>query len=81
MQQSLTLHVEEEVLEKARRYAESTGKSLTDVLQNYLAHLAEAATDEPLSPRLLRLYGALKLPTGMNEQDVLTDALLNKYLP
>jgi hypothetical protein len=82
MQTTLTLHVDEAVLEKAREYAEAaTGKSLPEVLEDYLGRLAEAASEGELSPRLQRLYGALKAPEGIDDTDVLTDALLNRYRP
>lgn len=80
MQKELTLQVEETVLEKASQYAETTGQTLTEVLQEHVSRLAEVAAEGPLSPQLQRLYGALQLPNGVGTNEVLTDALLKKYI-
>lgn len=80
MQKELILQVDEDVLEKAAKYAEAHGQSLPELLQEHVFRLAEVASEGPLSPQLQRLYGALQLPTGVEAEAVLADALLKKYV-
>ena len=78
MQKELIVHVEESVYNKANEYAETNGKSLTGILEEYLLRLAKSADNQSISSVLQRLYGALHLPEGIDTRELLTDEFLKK---
>jgi antitoxin component of RelBE/YafQ-DinJ toxin-antitoxin module len=58
----LTLSVDEEVVARAKEYAEQQGTSVSRLVERYLDALARAPSvqDETLPPSLRRLRGILK---------------------
>lgn len=81
MTTKLTLTVEETVIRKAKMYAKHTGRSLSEIIENYLESLTEERKDEQqLSPRLKKIVGAVKLPDNFDEKAELRAYLENKHL-
>jgi hypothetical protein len=81
MTTKLTLTVEESVIKKAKLYAKHTGRSLSEIIENYLELLTEENQDkEQLSPRLKKIVGAVKLPDDFDEKNELRAYLENKHL-
>lgn len=69
MTTKLTLTVEKSVIEKAKHYARQNGKSLSGLVEDYLAALiTEQESDLPVSGKLKSLVGAVKLPKNFNEK-------------
>jgi len=81
MTTKLTLTVEESVIKKAKSYAKQTGRSLSELIENYLETLTEDNKDDKqLSPKLRRLVGAVKLPADFDEETALNAYFENKHL-
>lgn len=84
MSNKLTLSIEQDVIEKAKRYAKSQGRSLSNIIEEYLKSISsETKVNEKqeLSDILQELQGSIKLPKDMKSyKEVLKDALLEKYV-
>lgn len=81
MTTKLTLTVEEEVISKAKKYARSTGRSLSELVENYLEELTRnSGGPNQLSPNLKKLLGSVKLPADFDEKKELKKMLKKKYL-
>lgn len=82
MSTKLTLTVEKSVIEKAKIYAKSKGRSLSDIIENYLKTLTseENIDNSDLSPLVKSMKGAFKMPEDFDYKKDLTDALSEKYL-
>ena len=82
MDAKLTLNMDREIAQKAKAYARSKGRSLSDLVEHYLRFLTrEDVSDEPeLSPRVKSLMGSLRLPEDIDYKKELSDRLHEKYL-
>jgi formiminotetrahydrofolate cyclodeaminase len=81
MTSELTLTVEDSVIKKAKSYAKQTGRSLSELVNNYLDTLTEEDGDtQHISPKLKKLVGAVKLPKDFDEKKELRVYLENKHL-
>ncbi|MBI1316577.1 hypothetical protein GC167_06940 [bacterium] len=80
MNTKLTLTIDDAVISVAKKYAKSKGKSLSDLVENYLKTIAaNEGTDEAISPRILKLMGVIELPEDFDYKSALTDGLAKKY--
>jgi len=80
MQTKLTLTIEQDLIEYAKKYAKSKGRSLSDLIENYLMLLLEEQnTSLPLSSEIKKMKGAIKLPSDFNYKKSLGKSLVNKY--
>ena len=67
MTTKLTLTIDESVIDSAKAYARDQGRSLSDVVENYLKILAaKSPTEDTLSPKVLQLRGSIKLPPNFD---------------
>ena len=81
MTTKLTLTVEETVIKKAKLYAKHTGRSLSELIENYLETLTEDnKNNEQLSSKLKKIAGIVKLPADFDEKKELSAYLENKHL-
>jgi uncharacterized protein (DUF3820 family) len=81
MTTKLTLTVEKDVIDKAKSFAKHTGRSLSELVENYLETLTqEDLSKEGLSPRLQKIAGAIKLPADFDEKKELREYYENKHL-
>lgn len=80
MNTKLTLTLEKSVIEKAKLYAKHTGRSLSDLIENYLAALTKEDDGTKLSPKLKRIVGAVTLPEDFDEETELRSAIEKKHL-
>lgn len=81
MTSKLTLTVEDSVIKKAKSYAKQTGRSVSELVENYLSTLTEEQKDtQHISPKLKKIVGAVKLPPDFDEKDELRSYLENKHL-
>jgi hypothetical protein len=82
MTTKLTLTVEEGTIKKAKLYAKQTGRSLSELIENYLETLTEEHHGETLqiSAKLKKLAGAVKLPADFDEKKELTSYFESKHL-
>lgn len=80
MTTKLTLTIEDTVIDSAKKYARQKGKSLSDIVENYLKSIS--STEEPkqtLSPRIAKLMGSVKLPEDFDYKKELGKALTKKH--
>ncbi|WDF45466.1 DUF6364 family protein [Chryseobacterium sp. KACC 21268] len=80
MTTKLTLTVEKSVIEKAKKYAKGTQRSLSEMVQKYLETLVESPKeDRELSPKIKKLAGSLKMPEDVDYDKALDDYYREKY--
>lgn len=80
MTTKLTLTVEKTVIERAKSYAKKTGRSLSELIENYLENITEENNNSELSPKLKKLVGSVKLPADFDEEKELRSAIEKKHL-
>ena len=80
MTTKLTLTVEKSIIDRAKVYAKHTGRSLSEIIQNYLESITNEHSEEKLSPKLKKIVGAVKLPKNFNEDKELRNYLEKKHL-
>lgn len=80
MTTKLTLTVEKTVIERAKSYAKKTGRSLSELIENYLETITEENNNTDLSPKLQKLVGSVKLPEDFDEKKELRSAIEKKHL-
>ena len=80
----LTLSINQMVIDEAKEYAKSNGKSLSSIVEEYLKSLAksEKSDKKKSSMKLVKeLKGSIKLPEDFTSyKEILQDALVEKYL-
>lgn len=80
MTTKLTLTIEESVIKMAKSYSQKKGRSLSELIENYLIALtSKEKNDVELSPRVKRMKGAIKLPKDFDYKKVLEEELTKKY--
>lgn len=80
MTTKLTLTVEKSIIERAKSYAKNSGRSLSEIIENYLEAITQDNGTEKLSPKLKKIVGAVKLPKNFVEEKELRSYLENKHL-
>lgn len=82
MNTKLTLTIEQTIIEKAKKYANSKGRSLSDIIENYLKVITKEEEDEKeeLTPIVKSLKGAFKAPDDFDYKKQLAKRLQEKYL-
>ena len=70
------------IIGKAKKYATEKGRSLSDIIENYLKIITE---DEPgedikLTPTVESLKGSFKAPKNFDYKKELSKSLTKKYL-
>jgi len=81
MDSKLTLTVDKAVVAKAKKYAKEKGRSLSDIIENFLKAITEERQSEEieLSPLVKSLRGSFKAPDDFDYKKKLTDILTKKY--
>ena len=80
MQTKLTLTLEQSIIEQAKLYAKDKGRSLSELIENYLKVVIEDNHQKvKLSPSIKKLKGAIKLPDNFDYKKELTEVLSAKY--
>lgn len=83
MPTKLTLTIEDKIIGSAKKYAKSKGKSLSQLVENYLKTISAtpvAESTEAISPQILKLMGVIKLSEDFDYKKELGNALLEKYM-
>lgn len=84
MSSKLTLSVNEKVIEEAKQYARTQGKSLSNIVEEYLKSLTATASrskEVGLTKIVRQLKGSVKIPKDFKSyKSTLEDAYLEKYL-
>ena len=80
MTTKLTLTIDDTVIDSAKKYARYNGKSLSDIVENYLKSItAEQEIAPILSPKVTKLMGVIKLPDDFDYKKDIGEALAKKY--
>jgi Family of unknown function (DUF6364) len=82
MDAKLTLNIDKDVARKAKIYAKSNGRSLSDLVENYLKLLTRNSSinDSEFSPGVKSLLGSVKVPEDFDYKNEISEYLTNKYL-
>lgn len=80
MTTKLTLSVKQSVIQRAKVYAKSTGRSLSEIVEQHLDQISRMDEPYKLSPDLERIVGAVQLPADFDEETALKEVLEKKHL-
>jgi len=80
MTSKLILTFEKAIIERAESYAKKTGRSLSELIENYLETITQEDNKVDLSPKLRKLVGSVQLPADFDEEKELRSALEKKHL-
>lgn len=84
MSTKLTLTIDKSVIEEAKRYAKSQGRSLSNLIEEYLKSVSskdDKSKDLELSPITKSLFGCVKLKDkNIDYKKILEDEILKKHL-
>jgi hypothetical protein len=84
MNTKLTLSLEKEVIEKAKIYAKGTGRSLSEMVENYFRNLiskSEKNNNESndIDERLKKITGVVTLPDDFDIEKAIEEYHKEKY--
>ena len=80
MTTKLTLTIDDAVIAIAKKYAKQQGKSLSDIVENYLMSFKPKENkEETISPRILKLKGVIKLDNDFDYKKELGKSLAKKH--
>lgn len=81
MNTKLTLTIEQSLIEKAKKYAKSKGRSLSDIVENYLKTVITEENVNALdsAPITSSLKGSFQAPEHFNYKDELRKVLSEKH--
>lgn len=82
MNTKLTLTIEQSVIGKAKQYAKGKGRSLSDIVENYLKVIIKEENVKVIdsTPIASSLRGSFKAPKGFDYKEELSKGLSKKYL-
>lgn len=84
MSTKLTLTIDKSVIEEAKRYAKSQGRSLSNLIEEYLKSVSskdDKSKSLELSPITKSLFGSVKLKDkDIDYKKILEDEILKKHL-
>jgi hypothetical protein len=82
MDTKLTLTIEKDIIDKAKDYARKKGRSLSDLIENYLKLIIsskEKENTEEITPLVRSMMGSFKVPKDFDYKKALVEELNNKY--
>ncbi|GJM31248.1 MAG: hypothetical protein DHS20C18_02490 [Saprospiraceae bacterium] len=82
MSTKLTLTLEKEVIEAAKKYANEKGQSLSELVENYFKFLtkdSKVETKIELSPKVKSLKGILKVNEDFDYKKILEEEIIKKH--
>ncbi len=82
MNTKLTLMVDNNIIKKAKHYAKANNISLSKLVEFYFKSMSKIKTKENLTlpPITKELSGMIKADNKIKYKDILSDALMEKYL-
>ena len=80
MTTKLTLSIEKNVIRKAKNYAYKNGRSLSQVVQQYLESITEEKSTDKLEipEKLKKLHGVAKIPLSLDNKKEIRKILSSK---
>ncbi len=80
MTTKLTLSIDDQVIESAKKYAKGKGKSLSGIVENYLKSISNSKSGSAgISPRIKKLMGSIQVSKDFNYKKELRNAIGKKY--
>lgn len=80
MTTKLTLTLEEKVINSAKKYASSRGKSLSKIVEGYLKTISlNDSSEKKLLPKVAKLKGIIQLPKDFDYKKELGKTIAAKY--
>jgi hypothetical protein len=81
MDTKLTLSIDKEIIEAAKKYAKKRNTSLSNLIENYLVSVTKKSKEQEIkiTPLVKSLSGVLKLDENTDEKKKYGDYLANKY--
>jgi hypothetical protein len=79
MNTKLTLSVDAAIIERAKAYAKKTGRSLSEIIENYLESITRENGSEKVSSRLKKIVGSVTLPSDFDEKKALQSYFHEKH--
>ncbi len=82
MNTKLTLTIQQSVIVKAKKYAREKGRSLSDIIENYLKAITSevSRSEDSETPVTKSLRGSFKVPEDFDYRKELSEALAEKHL-
>ena len=81
MNTKLTLTIEQSIIEKAKAFAKDKGRSLSDIIENYLKTItSEKKVTDDISPLINSLRGSFKVSDSFDYKEELSKGLSEKYM-
>jgi hypothetical protein len=82
MNTKLTLTINQTIIEKAKKYANVKGRSLSNIVENYLKAITKEDNIESieLTPIVKSLKGTFKSPPNLDYKKELSKRLTEKYI-
>ena len=81
MNTKLTLNIDDEIISKAKLYAKNKGRSLSDLVENFLILLITENDQEiEMTTRVKSLAGSIGFPDNFDYKKALGDSLDQKYM-
>ena len=80
MTTKLTLTVEKKIIDRAKQYAQKTGRSLSDLVESYLDNITRAESEpiNELPEDIKKLFGSVKIPLELNHKKEIRKILSNR---
>ncbi|MDR1108768.1 MAG: DUF6364 family protein [Spirochaetaceae bacterium] len=83
MYAKLTLNIDQNVIENAKKYAKHQKVSVSKLVEKYLSSISSPANEKAgrnsLGPITKELVGIIKVKGKMDYKELLTDALMEKH--
>ena len=81
MATKLTLTVEKNIIDQAKKYASRKGRSLSNLVENYLRTLVQKDPDpQEISPIVKKLAGSVRFPKEFDYKKELSKVLTEKHV-
>lgn len=80
MSTKLTLTIDKTIIERAKKYAKNTDRSLSELIENYLEEITNEENSSNISYKLSKIVGKVKLPKDFNEKEAIKKYLEEKHL-
>ncbi len=79
MQTKLTLTIEQSIIEQAKLYAKEKGRSLSELIENYLKVVLDDKLEKVrISPSIKKLKGSITLPEDFDYKAELSKSIIKK---
>jgi hypothetical protein len=78
MATKLTLSIDKRVIEKAKRFAKRSNRSLSDIIETYLTRITSTDIDDSDS-ELSEILGVIELPEDFDEKEEIRNIRIKKH--